>query len=183
MSKKTTSAVSSVPTAPPRQYTPLRTLKALEDACDQPVVVDVVLHGTQPVRLTGRRLLPREQRRIQELLNRAIPPVLPSDKPDAEPQYDWQNAEYVTARETHRRTARALTLWYAFDLFRTAYFEEQKPNRPGVEPTDTEILDFIESRKLDVGVLDYMQDCVAAGIAYVDTARVGFTSGSGVPKN
>lgn len=157
------------------EFQRLTDLSQLEKVSDAPVVVELIV-GNTPIRFEGRRLKPEEERRVKALLDAAFPPELPTDPATGEARYDFRNLDYLAAKETNRRKARALTLYLAFPIFRDAL-----PKTTGQPPTEDEILKFVESRSLDVSLLDYAQEQVSKEIAFVDTRRVGFTSGSNSP--
>ncbi len=154
----------------------LTDLAQLEKVSDAPVVVDLIVGGT-PIRFEGRRLRPCEERRVKSLLEAAFPPELPVDPATGEARYDIRDPAYLEAKETNRRKARALTLYFAYPIFRDAL----AATKGGGVPTDDEVMRFVESRPLDVSLLDYAQEQVFREIAFVDPRRVGFTSGSNSP--
>jgi hypothetical protein len=180
-----------VPPAPqPVEYREIATLADLEKVCSAPVVVECLLANTtppQPIRLTGKRLTPDQEKRVKLILEAAVPPLLPPDpeRPQAERQYDFHAPGYLQAKETNQRLARALTLYWAFPIFVTGWEDYKKslsPVPPGA-PNETQIMEFIESRPLDSTMLDLAYEMVTRNIAYVDEARVGFMSGSGARKS
>ncbi len=162
---------------PLTKYKTLTSLAEFEAVCSQPIIVECVMHGKTAIRLEGKPLRPDQVKRLNLILNQAMPPELPPDPavPDGEPRFDFRDLDYQTRKETNRRKARALALWWSFPLFSQA-----KAQVADTAPTEDEIMDFVESRQLDDTTLDLAFAMVTRDVVgIVDPKRVGFMSGSG----
>lgn len=153
------------------EYRQLKSIEDLEKACSRPVVVECVIQGDR-IRFEGRRLTPDERRRLQVLLELALPPELPPEREGGEPRYDFRDPKYLEARALNRRRARALALYWAFPIFQT----ETPLN-------EDQIVERIENSHVDDSVLELAFTLLTQEITAVDPARVGFTSGSSYPND
>src|SRR5438445_59902 len=89
------------------KYIEVGDLEALQSAFREPVVCDILVNG-KGLRITGRRLKPREARIVQDWLHRALPPIKKEE--GKEDSYDLTDADYLQRREDCRGKARALAL-------------------------------------------------------------------------
>lgn len=129
-------------------------LSVLESFCAEPLTVTSIVRG-KPFVFTGRRLKPAEARQVQELLEKALPPVI--HKEGEQPHYDFTDADYKKAHETYRRQARALAIWFGFPCFEHQYWKEDKtrggtvtPLQPNVE----RVAEWLEGRPLEQDTLE-----------------------------
>lgn len=160
--------------AAPLKYQPVRQVAELEGLCAAPVRVECVVGG-QAISFSGRRLTRAEQRRILELLQTALPPVLPPEPGSDEPRYDLRNPEYQQAKRAAERKARALALYWAFPLFAQLV--------KGAAPTDDDIVAALEGSRIAEELFDHAWERLNESVVLVDQRRVGFTSGSSNPAN
>jgi hypothetical protein len=180
-------------------------LRAIEAAHREAVLVDVFLGG-RCFRFEGRRLIPSEANRVKQLLQLALPPMIPPAKEGEEPRYDFENADYAERHERCRRNGRALALWLGYPCFKAeaerllgesreqkeeskkeaagapevAHFTGRVPER--VPETVEEIAAFIESRALEDDAVQGLYLALMERPVEVQ-AYVNFTSGSGFQKS
>lgn len=179
--KKAKSQSPPAVAADPVAYRPV-TADELRGMCGAPLTCEFVLNG-QRVSFTGTPLRPWQRERITLLLEAALPKELPAEEPGGEPRYDFRDPEYRAAKEKHRRTARALALWWAFPLIFFA-----GANLPPA-PSDDQVREHLERAEWDEGLLDMAFTVATESRTLVDpdrlvqASRVGFTSGGGSPAN
>lgn len=149
---------------PPLEITELSQLEKLSHG--EPIVVDFQIRK-ESVRLVGRRLKPSETKEVKLLLERALPPVLAPEREGGQPRYDFRDPDYLRNAEGDRRTARALAIYSAFQVFKQALEKEG-----GVIDTKR-IVEFIEGREMDDDILDLLFGRITERIVGV-SAYVGF---------
>lgn len=161
----------------------------VEAAHRQSFIVDISMCG-QTFRFEGRRLIPSESAKIKQMMELAIPPMIPGEKPGDEPRYNFQDADYMQRRETARVESRAYALWLGYPCFKLQaekLFEEWK--RVGdsskgirkVPETVQEIATFIQGRAMDDDALQLLFISLAQPVRLEEA--VGFFSGKGSPKS
>jgi hypothetical protein len=182
MSKSKSAKPALRPGAARKPAQVVTSLAGIEAWHKEPIGVEVAL-GDQPFKLTGRRLLPVEERQIKELLERALPPRL-AGEPGAEDRYDLMDEGYRSRKEECRRTARALALWWGFPVFASDFkVQNQVAHLGTTKPEDLkQILDFIESRNLPDQVLEVLFGALTLPVTSV-VEFTGFISGSNSPKS
>jgi len=136
----------------------------------EPIGIVVSVCG-QPYRFEGRRLLPHEDHQIADLLQRALPTRIAGEA-GAEDRYDFEDPEYQRTKQDFERKARALALWLGFPVFAADAIAAGKQLKD-----QGEICAFIESRSLDVEVLDALFGALTLNTVSV-SEFTGFTSGS-----
>jgi len=151
--------------------TELSALEALSHG--EPLVCELVVRQ-QIIQVVGRRLKPSETMEVQLLAERALPPIIPAQfdaagKETTPERYDLRDAGYLQAKEVNRREARALALYSAFPIFKTALEKEAAD-----APIDRgRIVKFIESRELEDDVLEELFRRVTERTVFA--RHVGFT--------
>ena len=87
---------------------------------------------------------------MQLLLEAALPPVIPADKPGGELRYDFQDPAYQARKEQARIEARSLALWLAYPVFKKQALREQQESLAQsplkVPETVAEITNFMQQR-------------------------------------
>lgn len=158
-------------------------LDELEQLTNEPLKVAVLVRG-QPFEFMGRRLRPAEAMEVKLLLERALPPQLPPEKPGGEPRYDFEDRAYLRRLEENRRRARAIGLWQAFPVFKERWAKQSPAEAPlSNHPDGQEALtQFIEHLALDDEVLETLFRALTQDIAEVQKF-VDFILGSGRPKS
>lgn len=112
-------------------------LKQLDELCRAPVRVRIPLLGTaKAVEVVARRLTPAESFQVNMELKRALPKLIPGDRPGQE-RFDLTDPDYTRRREEASRKARALALYRAVPIFSEA--------KPGLTSPEA-MRDFIEQQ-------------------------------------
>lgn len=166
-------------------YEKITTLAELQTATEYgPVIVERIIDQAgkpRGIHLEGRRLLPGESKTAQLILQRAIPPEVPGEKPDDPPRYDKLDEKYLAEKSRSERMARAFVLFTAFPIFNAGVLAARNGNPQA--PTHQELFDYFETLAIDDDILWSAYNEATKSIVYVDWGRVGFTSGNNSPKN
>lgn len=137
----------------------VKSLAELESLVRQPMTVELAFPGEngRPIirKLSVMALRPVEAARVQEILNKAFPPLV-RETPDAEPKMDLADAEFQKMKELHRRQARALGVYLGCALFRDGpELTELDKIQEHVERHGTpEMLEMIFQRVISLGNVD-----------------------------
>ena len=110
-------------------------LRKIEAEHREAVLVDVFLGG-KCFRFEGRRLIPAEANRVKQLLQQALPPLIPGAKEGDEARYDFQAPAYQEQHESQRRKGRALALWLGYPCFKA---EAERMLQAGVHSPESTV--------------------------------------------
>lgn len=90
-------------------------LDLLQSVCAKPLVVEFV-YNQRVYKMDCRRLTPTEDAAVEHILNGALPPMKPGQKP-GEWIPDFSNSEYVRAKTVCELQARAMAIYWAVPAF------------------------------------------------------------------
>lgn len=133
------------------------------------------------VTLSGTRLLPNQVMEMNILLEGALPPELPPEKPGGPPRYDFRNPDYLRQKTVNQRIARAYALIAAFPIFATAFKATPEGAKP--KPTHEAMFNFVENLPLEDDLLESAYQQLVKCVVQVDWDRVVFTSAGNSPKS
>jgi hypothetical protein len=111
-------------------------LEDLDKLCREPVKIAIPLLNGAPVEIEARRLTPAEAGRVNLELRRAMPKIVPGEKP-GEDRFDLTDPDYQKRRQEALVRARALAIYLAIPIFQAA--------KPGLQDAE-EITAFVQSR-------------------------------------
>ena len=129
------------------------TLEELDRLCREQVKVLIPLVQGPPIEVEARRLTPAEAARVNLEMRRALPKIVPGDKPGEE-RFDLADPEYRRNQQEALVRARALAVYLAVPMYQQA--------RPGLENLD-EITAFVQG-KLTEEVLVILCNAIIPGL-------------------
>lgn len=144
-------------------------LTELDALCRQPVTVRIPLaSGDEVIEIEARRLTPAESAKVNLEMRRALPKIIPGDKPGQE-RFDLSDPTYFERDQTAKRRARALAVYLGVPLFR-----DEKPNLSNID----DITDYVQG-KLTEEILTILFMAIVPSFAQEVQEAVNFFSSSG----
>ena len=140
---------------PDKRAEPQRNLSLgkVDRLCREQIKVLIPLVQGPPVEIEARRLTPAEAARVNLELRRALPKIIPGEKPGEE-RFGLADPEYQKNRQEALVRARALAVYLAVPMYQQA--------RPGLENLD-EIVALVQG-KLTEEVLAMLFAAIVPGL-------------------
>lgn len=152
----------------PRPPIKVSSLADLQKFCEQSILVEFNFL-TQTFQVEARKLTPKEDATLDEIMNTILPPVVRGEKPELD-RINYHDANFVKLKSAVDIKARALGIYWCVPIF--------QKEKPGLTKQE-DILDFVQS-KFNAMILDVLWQAIRNGGVTMATL-VNFTSSSTSP--